>query len=62
MQHEGVYHLCYQWHPGSPRHGLKYWAHLTSTDLVHWSDRGLALTPSDPYDLHGCYSGVGSRP
>ena len=37
VQHEGTYHLCYQWHPFAPKHALKFWAHLTSTDLVHWT-------------------------
>ena len=60
-QHEGTYHLCYQWHPGSPRHGLKCWAHLTSTDLVHWSDQRARAGPQRiPTTVHGCYSGPGS--
>jgi beta-fructofuranosidase len=59
VQHDGVYHLCFQWHPGAPRHGLKFWAYLTSTDLLHWTDHGVALTPSNPFDSHGCYSGSG---
>ena len=45
VQHEGTYHLCYQWHPFAPKHALKYWAHLTSTDLVHWTEQPIALAP-----------------
>ena len=37
VQHRGTYHLCYQWHPFAPLHGLKMWAHVTSPDLVHWT-------------------------
>jgi beta-fructofuranosidase len=57
--HEGSYHLCYQWHPFAPRHAQKFWAHLTSPDLVHWTEHEPALTPSHPYDKDGCYSGSG---
>jgi beta-fructofuranosidase len=57
VQHQGIYHLCYQWHPFAPTHGLKFWAHLTSPDLVHWTERPPALVPSHPYDRNGCYSG-----
>ena len=59
VQHEGTYHLCYQWHPFAPKHALKFWAHLTSTDLVHWTQQPIALAPSRPYESHGCYSGSG---
>ena len=59
VEHEGTYHLCYQWHPFEPAHGLKFWAHLTSTDLVHWVEQVPALTPSSACDMHGCYSGSG---
>ena len=59
VQYEGTYHLCYQWHPFAPKHALKFWAHLTSTDLVHWTQQPIALAPSQPYESHGCYSGSG---
>jgi beta-fructofuranosidase len=59
VQHDGTYHLCFQWHPFAPGHGLKYWAHLTGTDLVHWTWQPPALVPSDPIDRNGCYSGSG---
>ena len=59
VAHDGTYHVCYQWHPFAPKHALKFWAHVTSTDLVHWSDPAIALAPSQPYESHGCYSGSG---
>jgi len=59
VAHRGTYHLCYQWHPFAARHALKFWAHLTSTDLVHWTERPIALAPSHDYESHGCYSGSG---
>jgi beta-fructofuranosidase len=54
---DGVYHVCYQWYPAGPAHGLKLWAHVTSPDLVHWTEQPPALVPSHPYDRNGCYSG-----
>ena len=57
VQHRGTYHLCYQWHPFSPTHGVKFWSHLTSPDLVHWTEHPIALAPSQPFESHGCYSG-----
>lgn len=59
VQHDDVIHLCYQWNPLAPAHGAKFWAHCTSTDLVHWQWQPIALTPSDDYDRQGCYSGSG---
>jgi beta-fructofuranosidase len=58
VQHRGTYHLCYQWHPFAPLHGLKMWAHVTSPDLVHWTTPAPALVPSRPYERNGCYSGT----
>lgn len=57
VYHDGVYHVFYQWHPDSPTHGLKYWNHVTSTDLVHWQPDPRILHPDTPYDSHGAYSG-----
>ncbi len=53
----GKYHLFYQIFPYGPVHGLKSWALMTSTDLVHWTDEGLKLFPDTVYDSHGAYSG-----
>lgn len=55
--YNGGYHLFYQWHPLGPFHGLKYWYHTKSKDLVHWENVGIAIRPDDYYDSHGAYSG-----
>jgi beta-fructofuranosidase len=55
--YNGEYHLFYQWFPLGPVHGLKYWYHTKSTDLVHWENVGIAIEPSNGYDSHGAYSG-----
>lgn len=55
-----TWHLFYQHNPASPWHDRICWGHATSTDLVRWTDRGIALrpTPGTP-DAAGCWSGVG---
>lgn len=53
----GAWHVFYQSFPFGAAHGLKSWMHMESTDLVHWKQRGLALTPDCEYDSHGAYSG-----
>ena len=54
---QGAYHLFYQWFPLGPVHGLKYWRHLSSTDLVHYTDHGTGIAPDSNWDSHGAYSG-----
>ncbi|WP_422657039.1 glycoside hydrolase family 32 protein [Paenibacillus sp. EC2-1] len=55
----GEYHLFYQWFPLGTYHGMKYWYHTKSKDLVHWHNEGIAIAPGDPLDSHGAYSGSG---
>lgn len=58
-QWDGVYHLFYQFNPDAPRHANILWGHATSTDLVEWSDRPIALIPdAEGFDRDGCWSGV----
>ncbi|PZT52986.1 glycoside hydrolase family 32 protein [Paenibacillus silvae] len=54
---EGYYHLFYQWFPLGTEHGMKYWYHTRSRNLVHWENIGIAIEPGSPYDSHGAYSG-----
>lgn len=54
----GKYHLFYQVFPYGPVHGLKSWALMTSTDLIHWENEGLKIMPDTIYDSHGAYSGT----
>lgn len=55
--HQGQYYLFYQWFPLGPVHGLKYWYHLTSVDLVHFQAHGIGIAPDTRWDSHGAYSG-----
>ena len=53
------YHLFYQWFPLGPVHGVKYWYHVASDNLVDWQDLGIAMAPDTEYDSHGVFSGTG---
>lgn len=55
---KGRYHLFYQYSPVLSIFGTKYWGHAVSSDLVHWKNLGIALspTPGGP-DQNGCWSG-----
>ena len=36
-----LYERSYQWCPWGAVHGLKYWYHVTSGDLIHWQNAGI---------------------
>jgi beta-fructofuranosidase len=58
IRHDGVYHLFYQANPDAPSWGRPVWGHVTSTDLVTWTRRPLALSPEPgAADAEGCWSG-----
>lgn len=55
--HKGIWHLFYQWCPWGAVHGLKYWYHVISKDLIHWKNEGIGLKPDCYYDNKGNHSG-----
>lgn len=58
IQWNGQYHLFYQHNPVEAKWGPPHWGHAVSSDLVHWEDQPVALTPDmPPVDAGGCWSG-----
>ncbi|TVP91119.1 glycoside hydrolase family 32 protein [Alkalibacterium sp.] len=57
VQFDGVYHLYHQYVPDNPDGGLVHWGHKTSTDMVHFKEEELFLSPDKPYNKDGVYSG-----
>ncbi len=55
--HNGKWHLFYQWCPWGAVHGLKYWYHVSSPDLIFWKNEGIGLKPDTIYDNKGVHSG-----
>ena len=56
---DNKWHLFYQWCPWGAVHGLKYWYHVVSKNLITWENLGVCLLPDegDGYDNKGAYSG-----
>jgi beta-fructofuranosidase len=65
---DGRWHVMFQWNPSGPVHDAIHWGHMSSPDLLHWRDEGVALRPRPgAIDQAGVWSGVatiddGGRP
>ncbi|MEV0388549.1 glycoside hydrolase family 32 protein [Nonomuraea sp. NPDC050643] len=57
LHYKGTYHFFYQHNPHGLGWDTMHWGHATSTDLVHWTQKPIALEPGvHPGDL---WSGAG---
>jgi fructan beta-fructosidase len=45
--HNGTYHLFYQYYPEDIVWGPMHWGHATSTDLIRWDHKPIALYPDE---------------
>lgn len=58
MIYKGIYHFFYQYNPsGAIWIQNISWGHSVSTDLINWTPLPIAMWPSEPYDIKGCWSG-----
>jgi len=51
VYYNGVYHLFYQHYPNATVWGPMHWGHATSTDMIHWSNKLIALYPDSLGDI-----------
>lgn len=52
---DGIYHLYYQYNPQGNSWGNMSWGHATSKDLIHWEEKGIAMTRNEWGDIFsGC--------
>jgi beta-fructofuranosidase len=55
---DGRYHVFFQYNPDAPVHRSVHWGHVSSSDLLHWQQHPIALTPRPGLiDGAGCWSG-----
>lgn len=47
----GTWHLYYQYNPYGNEWGNMSWGHATSSDLVHWQEQPVAMTPNELGDI-----------
>ena len=59
VRHRGRWHVFFQHNPDQARHARIHWGHLSSADLVSWTEHPVAFgpTPGGP-DHAGAWSGV----
>lgn len=57
IQHNGTYHLYYQYVPENPNGGATHWGHKTSSDMVHFKQEDIFMSPTEDFDRDGVYSG-----
>lgn len=56
--YNGKYHIFFQKNPNSPTLYFMHWGHLSSSDLVNWTEEKIALAPSPGFDCFGVWSGT----
>lgn len=57
VQFNGVYHIYHQYVPENSKGGATHWGHKTSSDMVHFQEEEIYLSPENDYDKDGVYSG-----
>ena len=42
-----TWHMFYQFYPAGTDWGTMHWAHASSTDLIHWEEKGITFYPNE---------------
>ncbi len=53
----GLYHIFYQKNPNGPYWGHLQWGHMTSPDLLRWTEMPVVLSPEPGFSNEGIWSG-----
>jgi sucrose-6-phosphate hydrolase SacC (GH32 family) len=53
----GKYHIFYQKNANGPYWSHLNWGHMTSSDLLRWTEMPVAISPEPGVDSEGCWSG-----
>lgn len=56
-EHNGTYHIYYQYSSDALGNNTKCWGHYTTKDFVHYKNEDIALYPDTELDKDGVYSG-----
>jgi len=56
--YEDKYHLFFQKNPNAPMLNFMHWGHLSSPDLVNWTEERIALAPQEGFASKGTWSGT----
>ncbi len=57
VYYNGLYHLFFQKNANGPYWGKLHWGHLTSNDLLNWTEQKIAISNTNIYDIKGAWSG-----
>lgn len=53
----GKYHLFFQKNANGPYMSRLHWGHISSPDLINWTEEKISLFPELNFDIKGCWSG-----
>lgn len=57
IKYNGKYHVFFQKNANGPYMSRLHWGHITSPDLLNWTEERIAIAPAEFYDIKGCWSG-----
>lgn len=53
----GKFHVFFQKNANGPFMSRLHWGHISSPDLINWTEEKIALFPELNFDIKGCWSG-----